>query len=160
MGGNILVKKVGKLSGESIGNIKVKYSHLKSIVINKKLAPYLIDEYPILAIAASRAKGITKMQGLSELRYKESDRLKSIHKNLIASKINSSIRNDDLIIKGSHEQMIGNNKITTYHDHRIAMSFSILNLICKKPLRIDNLKCIEISYPKFNQDLKSILING
>jgi ATPase subunit of ABC transporter with duplicated ATPase domains len=110
-----------------------------------------------LAIAASRAKGVTKMQGLSELRYKESDRLKSIHENLIASKIDSSIRNDDLIIKGSHEQLIGNNKITTYHDHRIAMSFSILNLICKKPLKIDNLKCIEISYPKFKRDLKSIL---
>ena len=160
MGGNIVVKKIGKLSGESIGDIKVKYSHLKSIVINKKLAPYLIDEYPILAIAASRAKGVTKMQGLSELRYKESDRLKSIHENLIASKIDSSIRNDDLIIKGSNEQLIGNNKITTYHDHRIAMSFSVLNLICKKPLKIDNLKCIEISYPKFEQDLKSLLKNG
>ena len=160
MGGNIVVKKIGKLSGENIGNVKVKYSHLKSIVINKKLAPYLIDEYPILAIAASRARGITRMKGLSELRYKESDRLKSINENLIASKIDSSIRNDDLIIKGSHEQLIGNNKITTYHDHRIAMSFSILNLICKKPLKIDNLKCIEISYPRFKQDLKSILKNG
>jgi 3-phosphoshikimate 1-carboxyvinyltransferase len=160
MGGNILVKKEGKLSGETIGNIKVKYSHLKSIVINKKLAPYLIDEYPILAIAASQARGVTKMQGLSELRYKESDRLKSIHENLIACKIDSSIRNDDLIIKGSHEQLIGNSKITTYHDHRIAMSFSILNLICKKPLKIDNLKCIEISYPKFKEDLKSILKSG
>jgi 3-phosphoshikimate 1-carboxyvinyltransferase len=100
------------------------------------------------------------MQGLSELRYKESDRLKSIHENLIASNIDSTIRNDDLIIKGSLEKLIGNNKITTYHDHRIAMSFSILNLICKKPLKIDNSKCIEISYPKFKQDLKSILKNG
>ena len=100
------------------------------------------------------------MQGLSELRYKESDRLKSINENLIACKIDSSIKNDDLIIKGSNEQLIGNNKITTYHDHRIAMSFSILNLICKKPLKIDNLKCIEISYPRFKQDLKSILKNG
>ena len=158
MGGNILIKKVGKLSGESIGNIKVKYSRLKSIVINKKLAPYLIDEYPILAIAASRAQGVTKMQGLSELRYKESDRLKSIHENLIASKIDSIIKNDDLIIKGSLEKPIGNNKITTYHDHRIAMSFSILNLICKTPLKIDNLKCIEISYPRFKKYTKKWLI--
>ncbi len=159
MGGNIIVKKVGKLSGETIGNIKVKYSKLKAVVINKKLAPYLIDEYPILAIAASQAKGVTKMKGLAELRYKESDRLKSIHENLVASKIDSSIKNDDLIIKGSSEQLIGNNKISTHHDHRIAMSFSILNLVCKKPLKIDNLKCIEISYPKFKQDLKSLLKN-
>ena len=160
MGGNISVKKVGTLSGESVGNIKVEYSHLKSVVIDKKLAPYLIDEYPILAIAASQARGVTRMKGLTELRYKESDRLKSIHENLIASKIDSSIINDDLVIKGSDESLIGNNKITTYHDHRIAMSFSILNLICKKPLRIDDLKCIEISYPKFKQDLKSLLKNG
>ena len=129
-------------------------------MINKKLAPYLIDEYPILAIAASRAKGVTKMQGLSELRYKESDRLKSIHENLIASKIDSSIIKDDLVIKGSNQLLSGNNKITTHHDHRIAMSFSILNLICKKPLKIDDMKCIEISYPKFKQDLKSLMKNG
>jgi 3-phosphoshikimate 1-carboxyvinyltransferase len=159
MGGNIVVKKLGKLSGESVGNVRVKFSKLKSIVINKKLAPYLIDEYPILAIAASQAKGITKMKGLAELRFKESDRLKSIHENLIATKIESSIVNDDLVIKGSTKPLIGNNKIITHHDHRIAMSFSILNLICKKPLKIDDLKCIEISYPKFEQDLKSIIKN-
>ena len=160
MGGNIVVKKVGRLSGESIGNIKVKYSKLKAVVINKKLAPYLIDEYPILAIAASQAKGITKMKGLAELRFKESDRLKSIHENLLASKIDSSIKDDDLIIKGSSKQLIGNNKISTHHDHRIAMSFSILSLVCKKPLKVDDVKCIEISYPKFKQDLKSLLKNA
>ena len=160
MGGNITIKKVGKLSGESIGNIKVRYSKLKSVIIDKKFAPYLIDEYPILAIAASQAKGVTKMKGLAELRYKESDRLKSIHENLIASKIDSSIIKDDLVIKGSNQPLSGNNKITTHHDHRIAMSFSILNLICKKPLKIDDMKCIEISYPKFKQDLKSLMKNG
>ncbi len=160
MGGNISVKKMGKLSGESVGNIKVKYSKLKSVVIEKKHAPYLIDEYPILAIAASQAKGITKMKGLAELKYKESNRLKSIHENLIATKIESSIIKDDLIVKGSNKPPVGNNKINTYHDHRIAMSFSILNLICKKPLKIDNLKCIEISYPKFGQDLKNLITNG
>ena len=160
MGGNIKVKKIGKLSGESIGNIRVKYSKLKSIEISKKLAPYLIDEYPIIAIAASQAKGVTKMKGLSELRYKESDRLKSINENLVASKIDSSIRNDDLIIKGSNKSLCGNNIITTYHDHRIAMSFSVLSLICKKPLKIDDLTCIQISYPRFKQDLKSLLKNG
>jgi 3-phosphoshikimate 1-carboxyvinyltransferase len=99
------------------------------------------------------------MKGLAELRFKESDRLKSIHENLIATKIESSIVNDDLVIKGSTKPLIGNNKIITHHDHRIAMSFSILNLICKKPLKIDDLKCIEISYPKFEQDLKSIIKN-
>ena len=160
MGGNIKVNKIGKLSGETIGNIKVKYSKLKSIRIKKKLAPYLIDEYPILAIAASQAKGVTKMEGLTELRFKESDRLKSIHENLLASGIDSSINNDNLIIYGSKKKLAGNNKINSYHDHRIAMAFSILNIICEKPLIINNLRCIAISYPKFNEDLNNLLTNG
>ena len=159
MGGKIIINKTGKISCEIIGNIKVKYSSLKSVTISKKLAPYLIDEYPILAIAASQAKGITTMKGLSELRFKESDRLMSIHENLLNSGIDSNILKDDLIIKGSKKKVPGGNKINSFHDHRIAMSFSILNLICKKPLRINNLKCIDISYPKFNQDLKSLLVN-
>ena len=160
MGGKIQIKKTGKRSGEIVGNIKVKYSKLKSIVIPKKLAPYLIDEYPILAIAASQAKGTTIMKGLAELRFKESDRLRSIHENLLNSGIDTNIMKDDLIINGSTNEINGGNKINSFHDHRIAMSFSILNLICKKPLKINNLKCIDISYPKFNQDLKSILLNA
>ena len=160
MGGKIQIKKTGKMSGEIVGNIKVKYSKLKSIVIPKKLAPYLIDEYPILAIAASQAKGTTIMKGLAELRFKESDRLRSIHENLLNSGIDTNIMKDDLIINGSTNEINGGNKINSFHDHRIAMSFSILNLICKKPLKINNLKCIDISYPKFNQDLKSILLNA
>ena len=160
MGGNIQIKKTGKMSGETVGNIKVKYSKLKSIVISKKLAPYLIDEYPILAVAASQAKGTTVMKGLDELRFKESDRLRSIHDNLLYSGIDSNIVKDDLIISGSTSIVPGGNKINSFHDHRIAMSFSILNLICKKPLKINNIKCIDISYPKFDQDLKSILLNA
>ena len=160
MGGKIQIKKTGKMSGEIVGNIKVRYSKLKSIVIPKKLAPYLIDEYPILAIAASQAKGTTIMKGLAELRFKESDRLRSIHENLLNSGIDTNIMKDDLIINGSTNEINGGNKINSFHDHRIAMSFSILNLICKKPLKINNLKCIDISYPKFNQDLKSILLNA
>ena len=160
MGGKIQIKKTGKMSGETVGNIKVKYSKLKSIVISKKLAPYLIDEYPILAVAASQAKGTTVMKGLDELRFKESDRLRSIHDNLLYSGIDSNIVKDDLIISGSTSIIPGGNKIDSFHDHRIAMSFSILNLICKKPLKINNIKCIDISYPKFDQDLKSILLNA
>ena len=160
MGGKIVIrKKNGKISGEIVGDIKVRYSSLNSIVISKKLAPYLIDEYPILAIAASQAKGVTTMKDLTELRYKESDRLISIHQNLLNSGIDSTILKDDLIIKGSKDKITGGNKIDSFHDNRIAMSFSILNLICKKPLKINNLKCIDISYPKFNQDLKSLLVN-
>ena len=99
------------------------------------------------------------MKGLSELRFKESDRLKSIHQNLLSSGVEANISKDDLIIKGSTKVLSGGNKINSFHDHRIAMSFSILNLICKKPLKINNTKCISISYPKFNQDLDSLKVN-
>mgnify|MGYP001496109037 FL=1 len=99
------------------------------------------------------------MRGLGELRFKESDRLQSINENLLSCNINSLIIKDDLIIEGSNEMLVGNNKVNTYHDHRIAMAFSILSLICERPLKINSQKCINISYPKFNQDLKSLLRN-
>jgi len=157
MGANIKIKKEGKLSGETIGSINVRYSKLRSIVISNKIAPYLIDEYPILAIAAAQAEGSTVMRGLAELRYKESDRLNSIHKNLESCGIKTEIKKDDLYINGCDSALAGNNKINSFNDHRIAMSFSILSLRCKKPLKISNLKCINISYPNFHKDLKSIL---
>ena len=159
MGGNITVKKEKKLSGEIVGSIKAKYSKLKAIRISKSIAPYLIDEYPILAIAATQAQGMTIMKGLAELRVKESDRLNGIYTNLKNCGVNTKIKDDDLYIEGSSNMLIGGNKINSYHDHRIAMSFSILNLICKNQLQINNLKCISISYPNFNKDLKNILKN-
>ena len=157
MGGNITVKKEKKLSGESVGSIRIKYSKLKGIKISKEVSPYLIDEYPILSIAATQASGVTIMQGLSELRVKESDRLKSIYENLKVCGINTEIKKNDLYIRGSKSILLGGWKINSYHDHRIAMSFSVLSLICKKKLLINNLKCISISYPNFNKDLKKIL---
>ena len=99
------------------------------------------------------------MKGLAELRVKESDRLNGIYTNLKNCGVNTKIKDDDLYIEGSSNMLIGGNKINSYHDHRIAMSFSILNLICKNQLQINNLKCISISYPNFNKDLKNILKN-
>ena len=82
MGGNIRIKKTRKLCGEDVGTISVKSSKLKGINIDSKLSPLLIDEYPILSIAATQAKGAMTMKGLGELRHKESDRIKSIVINL------------------------------------------------------------------------------
>ncbi len=97
MGAKIKVEKGKTRSGELIGSIQVEYSKLKAINIPKRLSPYLIDEYPILSIAASVAKGTTKMNGLEELRYKESDRIKSIYNNLKRLKVNCSVEKDDTI---------------------------------------------------------------
>jgi len=157
MGGKIKVKKTKTVSGEDVGNIQVSYSLLKAIEIKASSSPYLIDEYPILSIAASQAKGVTVMRGLSELRHKESDRIKSITTNL--SKIGFKVisEKDDISIEGSNEiQIIKQKKIKTYGDHRIAMSFVILSLLYKNKLIIDDESCISISYPDFKKHLKKL----
>mgnify|MGYP001331880975 FL=1 len=157
MGGKIKVKKTKTISGEDVGNIQVSYSLLNAIEVKASSSPYLIDEYPILSIAASQAKGVTIMKGLSELRHKESDRIKSITTNL--SKIGFKVisKKDDIFIKGSNElQVIDQKKIKTYGDHRIAMSFAILSLLYKNKLIIDDESCISISYPDFKKHLKKL----
>ena len=157
MGGKIKVKKTKTISGEDVGNIQVSYSLLNAIEVKASSSPYLIDEYPILSIAASQAKGVTVMKGLSELRHKESDRIKSITTNL--SKIGFKVisKKDDIFIKGSNElQVIDQKKIKTYGDHRIAMSFTILSLLYKNKLIIDDDSCISISYPDFKKHLKKL----
>ena len=157
MGGKIKIKKLKKTSGEIVGSIQVEYSKLKGINIPAKLSPYLIDEYPILSIAAAVAKGKTKMQGLTELKYKESNRIKSINENLRKCGIDSQVNKDNITINGSQKILSSNKKIKTYGDHRIAMSFSILSLITKNPLQIDNEECIKISYPNFKKDLNKLI---
>ena len=160
MGGKIKVTKVKKLSGEQIGSINVKSSNLKCIKIKKESSPYLIDEFPILAIAATQALGTTIMEGLGELRFKESDRLNGIYVNLKNSGISSKIVKDNLYITGNKKIIEGGNKIDSFGDHRIAMAFNVLNLLSKKKLVINNLKCISISYPNFHKDLKKLTINA
>ena len=157
MGGKIKIKKTKKCAGEQLGEITVLSSKLKGITIPSKLSPMLIDEYPIISIAAACAKGTTKMQGLNELRFKESDRIKSIHDNLNKCSLNCKVEKDNIVIKGS-QNIIGTKKtIKTFNDHRIAMSFYILGLVTEIPIKLDNENCINISYPSFKKDLNKLL---
>ncbi len=157
MGGKIKIKKLKNSCGEDVGNINAEYSRLKGVVINSKLSPFLIDEYPILSIAASQARGKTIMKGLAELRHKESDRIKSIVINLKKLNINVTQVKDNIEIYGKKIDLKKNKTIKTFGDHRIAMSFSILNLICDNMLLIDDVNCISISYPKFKNHLDKLL---
>ena len=160
MGGKITVKKTKTISGEDVGDIHVKYSLLNAIKIKASSSPYLIDEYPILSIAASQAKGVTVMRGLSELRHKESDRIKSITTNLAKVGFRVVSKNDNISIKGSSKMQIAKQKkIKSYGDHRIAMSFVILSLLYKSKLIIDDESCISISYPDFKKHLKKLSIH-
>ncbi len=157
MGGNIKINKTKNICGEDIGDITVEYSKLHGIKIDSHISPLLIDEYPILAIAACQAKGKTIMNGLSELRHKESDRVKSIVSNLKKLGYDITVKQDNIIIKGKENIKLKKQKIRSFNDHRIAMSFSILNIIFEDQLIIDDEKCINISYPKFKDHLNKLL---
>ena len=156
MGGKITVKKTNTVSGEQCGDISVRYSKLKGINIKKSLSPFLIDEYPILSIAASCATGKTKMNGVSELRHKESDRVKSIVSNLKKVGVNAYNIADNIHITGSPNINSKRCKIKSFGDHRIACSFMVLALL-NKNIKIDNEKCVSISYPNFKRDLQSLV---
>lgn len=159
MGGKIKIKKTKSVCGEDVGNITAEYSKLKGVNIASNMSALLIDEYPILSIAATQARGKTIMKGLDELRHKESDRINSIVFNL--SKIGFKINNikNDLIIYSTDIKINKKIKIKTFDDHRIAMSFSILSIIYNHLLKIDNKDCISISYPDFERHLNQLLIN-
>ena len=159
MGGKIKIKKTKIRSGEQLGTIAVSASSLKGITIPAKLSPYLIDEYPILSIAASQAKGITYMKGLDELRHKESDRIKSIVEMLKSFGINTKIKKNDIKIYGSGSKEVKCNKtIKVYSDHRIALSASILGIISSNSVKLDDGgKSMSTSYPNFKNDLKKLI---
>ena len=161
MGGKIKIKKTKIRSGEQIGTITVSASSLKGIIIPAELSPYLIDEYPILAIAASRAKGITYMKGLDELRHKESDRIKSIAGMLKSFGVKTKQTKNDIKIYGSSSKEVNCNKtVKVYSDHRIALSASILGIISNNSVKLDdNGKSMATSYPNFKDDLKKLIIN-
>ncbi len=157
MGGKIKIKKTKKISGEDIGDITVEYSKLKGVNIPSTKSAYLIDEYIILSIAASQAEGKTIMRGLGELRHKESDRINSIIYNFKKLGINITERNNNLSILGKQLDIKKHIKIKSFNDHRVAMSFLILNVVCNNKLKIDNKKCIAISYPDFEKHLNYLL---
>ena len=158
MGGKIRIKKKSKkVCGEEVGNITAEYSSLKGIKIDSSLSALLIDEYPILSIAATQIKGALKMYGLGELRHKESDRIQSITTNLKKLGYNIKVNGENLEISGNKKLVVKKVKIKTFKDHRIAMSFSILNILLNNKLIIDNEECISISYPNFKKHLNKLL---
>jgi 3-phosphoshikimate 1-carboxyvinyltransferase len=107
----------------------------------------MIDEYPILAVAAAFAKGETRMRGLSELRVKESDRLAAIAAGLVANGVDCEIVGDDLIVRGG--PVAGGGIVETHLDHRIAMSFLVMGLAAQQGVMVDDQTMIATSFPSF-----------
>jgi 3-phosphoshikimate 1-carboxyvinyltransferase len=134
--------------GEPVADLVVRASTLKGVEVPAERAPSMIDEYPVLAVAAAFAHGRTVMHGLAELRVKESDRLAAIAEGLAACGGTVSISGDTLIIEGGRPPQ-GGGSILARLDHRIAMAFLVLGLGAERPVRIDDGATIATSFPGF-----------
>ena len=149
MGGRIRFENKRKIGEESIADIHVETSDLRSIDIPASRAPSMIDEYPILAMLVACAKGKSRLRGLRELRFKESDRFMALLRGLNSCGVNISEEEDDLIIEGLGVAPVGGVKINSDYDHRIAMSFLVLGMVSKNGIVIDDGGMIDTSFPKF-----------
>jgi 3-phosphoshikimate 1-carboxyvinyltransferase len=149
MGADIAYQNRREAGGEPVADLKVCAGPLKGADIPPERAPSMIDEYPILAIAAACARGRTVMRGLAELRVKESDRLAGIAEGLRRCGVKLAIEGDDLIVEGDGRPPKGEALIATRLDHRIAMAFLVLGLATRDPVRIDDARPIATSFPDF-----------
>ena len=155
MGASIEVMDKRDGGGEEIADFRVRTSVLKGVDVPAERAPSMIDEYPILAVAASFAEGVTRMRGLQELRVKESDRLAATIDMLRANGITAEIEGDDLIVQGKGRPA-GGAEVKTHMDHRIAMSALVMGLASENPVRVDDSAFIATSFPGFVELMRSI----
>ena len=156
MGGDIQIQNESIQCGEMVGDILVKSSTLNAVDVSGGIIANIIDEIPVLCIAAACANGTTTITDAQELRVKESDRLEAIGKGLSSLGVQNELFADGISIKGgipSHTKPI---KIDSYGDHRIAMSFLISSLKIKQGVRVDDCKNIYTSYPNFIETMNSL----
>lgn len=144
-------------SFEPVADIKVAYSKLHSTCIGGDIIPTLIDELPLLAALASLAEGTTVIKDAGELKVKESNRIRVMCEELSKLGVDVVETEDGMEIKGA-DKLKGNVTIATHDDHRIAMTFAVLNLISEGEIKLDNKNCVEISYPEFFNDLNKVNI--
>ena len=156
MGAKITYSNKKNEAGEITYDLEVKSSSLKPIDVPAERAPSMIDDYPILAVAASLTNGISIFRGLSELKVKESDRLLGIYNFLSKNGIEAKIDSNNLIINGSIKGPKGGGLVETNLDHRIAMSSIILGMVSDKSIRIDDIETIKTSFPNFIELMKKL----
>jgi 3-phosphoshikimate 1-carboxyvinyltransferase len=153
MGANITIENQREMLGEPVGDLKVSAGTLRGVNVPPERVPAMIDEFPILAVAAACAEGTTTMTGLAELRVKESDRLAVMSQGLTACGVALEEGEDSLVIKGTGKPPRGmsanDGALATELDHRIAMSFLILGMVSDQPVRIDDATPIATSFPEF-----------
>jgi 3-phosphoshikimate 1-carboxyvinyltransferase len=154
MGADIQIENRRTSGGEEIGDLVVRHSNLKGVDVPAARAPAMIDEYPILSVAAAFASGTTVMHGLEELRVKESDRLAAIAAGLKANGVTHEIQADSLFVQGG--AVPGGGIVATHMDHRIAMSFLTMGMASQKPVTVDDVAMIATSFPDYRDLMTSL----
>lgn len=156
MGGNIEILDKREEAGEPVGDIRIKYSDLKSCTIDGDIIPRLIDELPVIAVLATQAEGTTTVKNAEDLRNKETDRIFAIVNEL--KKLGADIIDtpDGFIVNGK-TSLNGGIEVETYHDHRLAMSLFTAGLVCKKPIIIKDFDWVDISFPEFEELMNNLM---
>jgi 3-phosphoshikimate 1-carboxyvinyltransferase len=156
MGADISIGNRRESGGEEVADLRVRYSELRAVEVPSERAPSMIDEYPILAVAAANASGRTILRGLQELRLKESDRLSAIVNGLRACGVQVEEFEDGMIVHGCAGEVPGGATIATHMDHRIAMSFLIAGLASRGPVTVDDISMIATSFPEFQNGMHNL----
>lgn len=155
MGADIAFENVREEGGEPVADVRVRASKLKGVTVPAARAPSMIDEYPVLAVAAAYAQGITRMEGLAELKVKESDRLAATLAGLVANGVAAKADGDVLIVEGKGT-VPGGGTVATHLDHRMAMSFLVLGLGADAPVTVDDTTMVATSFPQFRELMQGL----
>ena len=157
MGAALRIENRRDSGGEEIGDIHASHSTLRGVTVPAARAPSMIDEYPVLAMAAALAEGTTRMEGLHELRVKECDRLAATAAGLAGNGVEAREGEDWLEVDGSGGRAVpGGGMVETHLDHRIAMSHLVLGLAADAPVRVDDTTMIATSFPEFRPLMESL----
>jgi len=156
MGARIEVGTGHEVSGEPVGDLLIAPAELAATTVRAEEIPGLIDEVPLLAVLASRADGVTTFHDVGELRVKESNRLELIAANLRAVGARAEAGDNVLTVEGSDQPPVG--LIRTDGDHRVAMAFAVLGTLPGARVRVDDLSCADVSFPRFTETLRGIRV--
>ncbi|HHN67766.1 MAG TPA: 3-phosphoshikimate 1-carboxyvinyltransferase [Thermopetrobacter sp.] len=156
MGADITIANPRASGGEIVGDVTARTSALRGVTVPAARAPAMIDEYPILAVLAAFAEGVTRMEGLAELRVKESDRIAATAAGLAACGVEVKTGDDWMEVTGRGGEVRGGGPIATHLDHRIAMSFLVLGLAAEEPVTVDDGAVIATSFPQFAERMRAL----
>lgn len=155
MGGDVTFENMREEGGEPVADIRVRASRLKGVHVPPERAPSMIDEYPVLAAISAFAEGTTRMDGLAELKVKESDRLQATASGLVANGASVRVEGDTLTVEGGGG-LKGGGIVATHLDHRIAMAFLTAGLASNAPIVVDDATMIATSFPEFRPIMETL----